>query len=635
LPEFKWVVFAAGLTVHASKKVDRKSFLKRVAGMAAGVGLAVAVGLELFKKNSDVGSTAASGTVNGVDVSTLPVAQEASYIIEQISSKYYARPAPNSGLTAYSGADAATVINSAIAALTNGGRIAVKKGTYTLSSLVTDQGNDNIILEGEGWGTIFTVSDGFAHSPIFIAPARKNWTLRDFQVDGTNLAVAGSYCNVDVRSSSTLLQNILSVNCADHGGFWIQGSKNRVICCHAYNNKDDGFIFQQVSYTLVEGCISDTTTLRNCYSMVSCDHMVLNGNIAMNATAGAGFAFENLGSGVCHDIVISNNMIRTTGSDGIRVYAASGGVEAGDDILIIGNEIDAVHGNGVTLLSGKRITIRSNIINCEGITTNAVRVDSDAVGPFSEIEVSGNTVLTPLQEGIYLGFHGAAATRVKVDQNTIFPKQGVSFYGIYLQSVFGFTCNSNRIVGSGALGTNEYGGGIFVDGDTINSVGGTIANNAIVGGATYGIRLCDGTTDITVEGNYIEQVTKGLAESKVSVSPDSVDPDYNVWRNNNVRNSVTTPVTKLGVHSLWVGNLGYNPQALAAISVTASPFTYTNTDGYPEEVTVTGGTVSDISLVRGGVTTSLGLTTGIFLLEVGDGLQVTYTGAPTMEKIPH
>jgi hypothetical protein len=67
----------------------------------------------------------------------------------------------------------------------------------------------------------------------------------------------------------------------------------------------------------------------------------------------------------------------------------------------------------------------------------------------------------------------------------------------------------------------------------------------------------------------------------------------------------------------------------AAITVGASPFSYTNGDGFEEYVVVSGGTVSAITL--DGIST--GQTAGVFILGVGDTLEVTYSAAPTMTKI--
>jgi hypothetical protein len=76
--------------------------------------------------------------------------------------------------------------------------------------------------------------------------------------------------------------------------------------------------------------------------------------------------------------------------------------------------------------------------------------------------------------------------------------------------------------------------------------------------------------------------------------------------------------------------LGRSAQQTTAISVGASPFTYTNYDGFLEDVVVSGGTVSEIEI--DGVST--GLTSGVFSLGVGHAITVTYSAAPTMTKIP-
>jgi len=64
----------------------------------------------------------------------------------------------------------------------------------------------------------------------------------------------------------------------------------------------------------------------------------------------------------------------------------------------------------------------------------------------------------------------------------------------------------------------------------------------------------------------------------------------------------------------------------------ASPFTYTNNDGFLEDVVVVGGvgTVTEIEI--DGVST--GLTSGVFTLGVGHSITVTYSATPQMVKIP-
>lgn len=67
----------------------------------------------------------------------------------------------------------------------------------------------------------------------------------------------------------------------------------------------------------------------------------------------------------------------------------------------------------------------------------------------------------------------------------------------------------------------------------------------------------------------------------------------------------------------------------------ASPYTYQNTNTYPADVIVSGGTVSAIAFSRNNVTFyTTGGTTGMFQLSPYDFLRVTYTVAPTMTLVP-
>lgn len=67
----------------------------------------------------------------------------------------------------------------------------------------------------------------------------------------------------------------------------------------------------------------------------------------------------------------------------------------------------------------------------------------------------------------------------------------------------------------------------------------------------------------------------------------------------------------------------------------ASPYTYQNTNTYPADVIVSGGTVSAIAFSRDNATFyATGLTSGVFPLSSYDYLRVTYTVAPTMTLVP-
>ncbi len=66
------------------------------------------------------------------------------------------------------------------------------------------------------------------------------------------------------------------------------------------------------------------------------------------------------------------------------------------------------------------------------------------------------------------------------------------------------------------------------------------------------------------------------------------------------------------------------------ITVTASPFTYTNATGGLQQVVVGGGTVSIVVVQRNAVPITTGVLGGVFLLAPSDSLVVTYAVAPTM-----
>lgn len=89
-----------------------------------------------------------------------------------------------------------------------------------------------------------------------------------------------------------------------------------------------------------------------------------------------------------------------------------------------------------------------------------------------------------------------------------------------------------------------------------------------------------------------------------------------------------------GSRKTWklVWNLQNASVTAVAITVSASPFAYTAlAEG---TATVSGGTVSAISITRGATVVPTGVTAGVFPLSQGDIITVTYSGLPTMNFIP-
>lgn len=80
---------------------------------------------------------------------------------------------------------------------------------------------------------------------------------------------------------------------------------------------------------------------------------------------------------------------------------------------------------------------------------------------------------------------------------------------------------------------------------------------------------------------------------------------------------------------------GANYGPAVTVSVSASPFTFTNPENVPINVMVSGGTVTTISLSADGTSfTTMGLLGGQFHLNPGQALQVVYVLAPNMIYLP-
>lgn len=88
---------------------------------------------------------------------------------------------------------------------------------------------------------------------------------------------------------------------------------------------------------------------------------------------------------------------------------------------------------------------------------------------------------------------------------------------------------------------------------------------------------------------------------------------------------------KIQLQDCLFNTISGRPSA-SAITLTGSPFTYTNPGPFRLCLNVVGGTVSGLAHVRNGVT--FGLSQGTILLDPGDALDVTYTDAPAITAIP-
>jgi hypothetical protein len=306
--------------------------------------------------------------------------QPSSFIIFTNGTYYYAK----NGITGqidFSGTDASTVIQAAIKALRNGGRILVKSGVYQLSRTITDNGNDNIILEGEGWSTVFTVIPNFAHEVILISSGRSGWVLRNFKVDCTNQADLGQP-GINVRGNNVIVENVY-VTMSSHGGIDVSGNNYIIRGNYLINNRNDGIIARG-SDGLVEGNVVIGTQKYNGISVAPGKRVSVIGNTIMNTSA-AGIGVEYGSS----NVLIQGNKIYNTGGYGINLYQ-----NGGNNIDIVGNLIVSPSAHGIIIHNNQYVNIVGNLIvtpNGHGIYSNGTNVN-----------INGNYILHPSMDGIRL-----------------------------------------------------------------------------------------------------------------------------------------------------------------------------------------------------------------------------------------
>lgn len=140
-----------------------------------------------------------------------------------------------------------------------------------------------------------------------------------------------------------------------------------------------------------------------------------------------------------------------------------------------------------------------------------------------------------------------------------------------------------------------------------------------------------------VEGMY----TNNFAVTAGAVGVSLRNLDYNHLGTGSFTDNGTA-TEKINIRDRTSGSLVYNKKSRQEITVSASPFTYTNNSGQWLNILIRGGTVSRVQQTRGGDTWVVGdsasseLTArnGYFMVPPGDSLVVTYSVVPAMNSVP-
>ena len=386
------------------------------------------------------------------------------------------------------------------------------------------------------------------------------------------------------------------------------------------------------------------------------------------------------------------NILDITGSNveisGIKFNGAGRSKGSGITIGLL-NSVANVSIKGVIFFELKDSAIESKlwydssnynvyIAECGSVTNAAIHLGSTITGGTNNVTFHGGQVSGSNGVNIHIEGNSEAVSncrRIKFIGTQIHgilptpsPYSGVVIDGIAYDNIFSMcNCNAHGSNGfeivsghrntidvctiQGHDGNNDIlitsGNGTniskcsFIDNDTlaINDNGGytVIKNNTflnIVNGVSINLRAQatgnifqtgSGTMVLCNSGAYGAQINS----NQFIVGSPAIDLNNVVQcqvLGNSFVSSITNKIVNIGTDSMAVNNLNFNPIGnFTAPSIPATTVNYTNTYGYPCMVTIFGGVVTDIVIDS----VSTGLTTGSFIIEIGETISITYSSAPT------
>lgn len=335
--------------------------------------------------------------------------------------------------------------------------------------------------------------------------------------------------------------------------------------------------------------------------------------IANNYCAGNGSATPNTSYGIFAE---SQTAGQSTATSGLRItgnYIAGCQVGIGDSggrhSVVANNQITACSAGigvdngtfGSTHVSYDGIAIGNNIYGCTG---PGFIFDYQTAG--GKYTVTGNTVST-CNQAILFKFAGSVnAAAVTVTGNNFHDNKYSAIRAYY------------PTTGTGGFTESEFSRNFVYNNGTQATTG-----------DKDGIRMEVPLTNVQIRDNVCFDRQGSKTQGYGIVLTAAAVMTGGSIRGNDLRNNLTgaASIATAVSATTWVAsNAGYTPVPPAAVSVTASPMTYTGPD-FPSYLFVTGGTVTDITI--GGVTVRA-TTEGVMPLESGDSVVITYSSAPTL-----
>jgi len=348
------------------------------------------------------------------------------------------------------------------------------------------------------------------------------------------------------------------------------------------------------------------------------EHLSIDGNKANNTGIVSGITVSGTRNGALNDVEAYNcSEVGIVVSSTFATDNINHGFNIGSNCYSYNNDAD-----GIQLAAGILVGCRSYDNTGGGIRVVATYATLTKQ-PYAVI--SACSAFRNTSHGIY------ADSQSGLDQFPAIVTGCSSFYNT--QDGIAWVLEQGVI--SNNLVSHNGEAGIRVSKDSITVTNNIVKNNGRVG-ATYtdGIKIQGDRLYLNITGNrvYDDQSVKtqlyGISEGASTPTTGNTNIIANNILTGNSTGALTTGLISRNLTYRVTNNVGYNPVGLSAITVGASPYTYTAGIS-PETIYIRAGTVS--AVVKGGVTMFVATGCTISLLS-GEAVVVTYSSIPTMIK---
>jgi hypothetical protein len=434
--------------------------------------------LAVFSIGYFVGLTAAqTGTIT---IEPASFQTEASYIVFTDGTTIKARNG-KTGAIDFSGSDASTVIQSAINALTNGGKIFIKSGTYQLSTRLTLI--SNLSLEGEDKYTtiLFMLPNQPASTHMLFAASKENIEIKNLQFDSnqanqpnspqyiisfsevTNVTVDNCILKnaksigicLDTQTATNVMKNIIKnvivIGPTGGDGFYLAGTGITVSDCQFYNLGENAIGLNRARKVTLENIIVNSATGDGISIGNDSEDITINNFVLISTKRGIR-AWMSTGTYSAYRVMISNGIIYQPIEDGIRIDNPANNWQI-ENVYIYGAGAGGTFGDGIYIKYGTNFVL--NALHIENCRQNGICVSYTTPTTSNSI-ISASIIFNNNQGGLATGsgINLVNAQRIRISNNRIYDNQATKTqrYAIILQTGCDYEEIVNNYLESGSAG---------------------------------------------------------------------------------------------------------------------------------------------------------------------------------------